>query len=49
MGRPPFTNSFAPGPKAFDIHLTQVTYKHERAEAVDLSEATTTSLRASWR
>ena len=34
----PFTNSFAPGAKTFDFLLNQVSYKPERAEAVDLSE-----------
>jgi polar amino acid transport system substrate-binding protein len=34
----PFTNAFAPGPKAFDFVINQVSYKPERAKAVDLSE-----------
>lgn len=34
----PFANSFAPGPKEFDIHLSQVSFKEERTEAADLSE-----------
>ena len=34
----PFANSFAPGPKTFDIDLNQVSFKPERAEAADLSE-----------
>jgi polar amino acid transport system substrate-binding protein len=34
----PFTNSFAPGAKTFDFLINQVSYKPERAEAVDLSE-----------
>jgi polar amino acid transport system substrate-binding protein len=34
----PFTNSFAPGPKDFDMYLSQVSFSEERAEAVDLSD-----------
>lgn len=34
----PFDNSIAPGTKTFDIDLNQVSYKPERAEAVDLSD-----------
>lgn len=34
----PFNNSFAPGPKPFDFYITQVSFKPERAEAVDLSD-----------
>lgn len=34
----PFDNSFAPGEKAFDIYLAQVSYTPERAEQVDMSE-----------
>ena len=34
----PFTNSFAPGPKDFDLDLNQVSFKPERAETADLSE-----------
>ncbi len=34
----PFANSFAPGPKTFDIDLNQVSFKPERAENVDLSK-----------
>jgi polar amino acid transport system substrate-binding protein len=34
----PFDNSFAPGTKAFDIDINQVSYKAERAQAVDLSD-----------
>ncbi|HJP88558.1 MAG TPA: ABC transporter substrate-binding protein [Candidatus Limnocylindrales bacterium] len=34
----PFANSFAPGPKTFDIFLNQVSYKPERAESADLSD-----------
>ena len=34
----PFNNAIQPGPKDYDIYLTQVSYSPERAEAVDLSE-----------
>ncbi len=34
----PFLNSFAPGPKAFDFVINQVSYKPERAQNVDMSE-----------
>jgi polar amino acid transport system substrate-binding protein len=34
----PFANAFAPGPKPFDINLTQVTYTADRAQTVDLSD-----------
>jgi len=34
----PFNNAIQPGPKDFDLYLTQVSYSPERAEAVDLSE-----------
>jgi polar amino acid transport system substrate-binding protein len=34
----PFTNVFAPGPKTFDFDANQISYKPERAEAVDLSD-----------
>jgi polar amino acid transport system substrate-binding protein len=34
----PFDNSFAPGAKPFDIDVNQVSYKPERAQAVDLSD-----------
>jgi polar amino acid transport system substrate-binding protein len=34
----PFTNAFAPGAKTFDFLINQVSYKPERAEAVDLSD-----------
>ena len=34
----PFDNSFAPGTKAFDFYLAQVSYTSERAGAVDLSD-----------
>jgi polar amino acid transport system substrate-binding protein len=33
----PFANSFAPGPKTFDIDLNQVTYKTERTQTADLT------------
>jgi polar amino acid transport system substrate-binding protein len=35
----PFKQSYAPGPKAFDIDLNQVSYSAKRAEAVDFSES----------
>ena len=34
----PFANSYAPGPKAFDIDLNQVNYKLERTKTADLSK-----------
>lgn len=34
----PFANSFAPGPKDFDLDLNQVSFKSERAETADLSD-----------
>jgi polar amino acid transport system substrate-binding protein len=34
----PFDNSFAPGAKSFDLDVNQVSYKAERAQAVDLSD-----------
>ena len=34
----PFANSFAPGPKTFDIDLNQVNYKTERRQTADLSK-----------
>jgi polar amino acid transport system substrate-binding protein len=34
----PFNNSFAPGPKDFDIYLAQVTFNEERTQGADLSE-----------
>jgi polar amino acid transport system substrate-binding protein len=34
----PFGNSFAPGPKTFDIDLNQVNYKAERTQTADLSK-----------
>ncbi len=35
----PFNNSFRPGKKSFDFYITQVSYKPERAKAVDISKA----------
>ena len=34
----PFNNAIAPGPKDFDLYLTQVSASQERAQAVDLSD-----------
>ncbi len=34
----PFANSFAPGPKTFDVDLNQISYTKERATAVDMSD-----------
>jgi polar amino acid transport system substrate-binding protein len=34
----PFNTAIQPGPKTFDIYLTQVSYSPQRAEAVDLSD-----------
>ena len=34
----PFNTAIAPGPKDFDIYLSQVSFSEERAQAVDLSE-----------
>lgn len=34
----PFDASFQPGPKSFDFYITQVSYRPERAEAVDMSD-----------
>ena len=34
----PFNNAIAPGPKDFDVYITQVSYSAERAQAVDLSD-----------
>ena len=34
----PFANSFAPGPKTFDIDLNQVTYTTDRTQTADLSD-----------
>lgn len=35
----PFTLSWAPGPKDFDVYVGQVSYKPERAETVDFSDS----------
>jgi polar amino acid transport system substrate-binding protein len=34
----PFNNVIQPGPKSFDIYLTQVSYSADRAKVVDLSD-----------
>lgn len=34
-----FDNAYAPGPKTFDFDINQVSYKPERAETADLSDA----------
>jgi polar amino acid transport system substrate-binding protein len=34
----PFDNSFAPGVKTFDVDINQISYKPERAQAVDMSD-----------
>jgi polar amino acid transport system substrate-binding protein len=34
----PFDNSFAPGPKTFDIDINQVSFDPQRAQAVDMSD-----------
>jgi polar amino acid transport system substrate-binding protein len=34
----PFVNSYAPGPKAFDFDINQISYTAERAQAVDMSD-----------
>jgi polar amino acid transport system substrate-binding protein len=34
----PFNNAIQPGPKSFDLYLTQVSYSADRANAVDLSD-----------
>ena len=34
----PFNNAVQPGPKDFDLYLTQVSFSEERAQAVDLSD-----------
>ena len=34
----PFNNSFAPGPKDFDVFIGQVTFNEERTQGADLSE-----------
>jgi polar amino acid transport system substrate-binding protein len=35
----PFNLSYAPGPKDFDVYVTQVSYKPQRAEAADFSDS----------
>jgi polar amino acid transport system substrate-binding protein len=35
----PFNNSYRPGKKPFDFYITQVSYKPERAKAVDFSKS----------
>lgn len=35
----PFKQSYAPGPKSFDLDLNQVSFSAKRAEAVDFSES----------
>ena len=35
----PFNNSYRPGKKPFDLYMTQVSYKPERAKAVDFSKS----------
>jgi polar amino acid transport system substrate-binding protein len=35
----PFAQSYAPGPKPFDVDINQISYKPARAEAVDFSES----------
>jgi len=34
----PFNNAIQPGPKDFDLYLTQVSYSADRAQAIDLSD-----------
>ncbi len=34
----PFDNSYAPGPKKFDLDINQISYTPERATAVDMSD-----------
>jgi polar amino acid transport system substrate-binding protein len=34
----PFNNAIAPGPKDYDVYITQVSYNAERAQALDLSD-----------
>jgi polar amino acid transport system substrate-binding protein len=34
----PFANSYAPGAKAFDFDINQISYTSERAQAVDMSD-----------
>jgi polar amino acid transport system substrate-binding protein len=35
----PFTQSYAPGPKTFDVDINQISYKPARAQAVDFSDS----------
>jgi polar amino acid transport system substrate-binding protein len=35
----PFNQSFRPGPKSFDFDINQISFKPERAEAVDFSDS----------
>ncbi len=35
----PFVQSYAPGPKDFDVDINQISYKPARAKAVDFSES----------
>jgi len=35
----PFANSFAPGPKDFDLDINQISYTAERAENVDMTDS----------
>jgi polar amino acid transport system substrate-binding protein len=35
----PFNQSFRPGPKSFDFDINQISYKPQRAEAVDFSDS----------
>ena len=35
----PFTHSYAPGPKTFDMYMAQVSYKTSRTQAADLSDS----------
>ena len=39
IGQPTFGLAFAPGEKDFDFHLGQVSYREERAEAVDFTDS----------
>ena len=39
IGQPSFGLAFAPGEKDFDFHLGQVSFREERAEAVDFSDS----------
>jgi polar amino acid transport system substrate-binding protein len=39
VAQPTFGLAFAPGEKNFDFHLGQVSYREERAEAVDFSDS----------